>query len=517
MCGIIALFSEKKLENTYQNDFRESLKLLSTRGPDDLEYIISGKNHYGFTRLSINDTSINGMQPFRDDKGGVLLCNGEIYNHKELEKKYEIKIENTTSDCACLLPLYRKIGFNQMISELDGVFAIILFDNDKIHIGRDRVGVRPLFRSKIDTISSNFIIFASEAKCLDKFGGLIEQVSPGATVYDINDQYTPYPTPIPYKDINVNVEDMNDIFANIRRLLTQAVNKRLLSDRPIGCLLSGGLDSSIITSILCKLLGNKNVRTYSIGMKGSPDLKNAKIVADYLGTNHSEIVFSSTEGISKIKEVIYGIESADITTVRASVPMYMLSQYISKNTDDKVIFSGEGADEILCGYLYFHKAPSSYDLEKESVRLVNSLRYYDVLRADRCVSGSGLEIRVPFLDREFLDYCINLPGEIKGPMFKMEKYILRKAFEKYLPSSIVWRRKDGLSDGVSEFDKPWYSYIQEYAKEQVQYDSSKFISVEAQYYQEIFEKSFSNYRPNIPYWMHKWVETNNPSNREIEI
>lgn len=513
MCGILALFTQGSLNKLYNYDFLKSLELLDARGPDDSEYLVMGKNQYGFTRLSINDTTKNGMQPFTDDKDGVLLCNGEIYNHKELEQKYDIKVGNTSSDCACLLPLYRKIGFENMICEIDGVFAIILYDNNKVYIGRDRIGVRPLFMCKKD----NVILFSSEAKCLDNFSSSIDQVVPGFMSFNVNSEYIPYPTPIPYKKIPIEIEDMNNIFDNIRNILTKAVKKRLLSDRPIGCLLSGGLDSSIIASLLCKLLGNENVRTYSIGMTGSPDLKNAKVVADFLGTKHSEVKFTSEEGISAINDVIYTIESTDITTVRASVPMYLLSQYINKNTDDKVIFSGEGADELLCGYLYFHKAPSPKHLEEESVRLINNLRYYDVLRSDRCVSGSGLEIRVPFLDKEFVDYCINLPGEIKGPIFKMEKYILRKAFEDYLPASIIWRRKDGLSDGVSDFQKPWYSYIQEYAEHEVEYDPSKFISEEAQYYNEVFENNFNNFRPNISYWMHKWVETNNPSNREIDI
>jgi asparagine synthase (glutamine-hydrolysing) len=518
MCGVLALFTTHgSLLNHNLSNFTKALELLNARGPDTGKIIQHEKHIFGFTRLSINDLSENGMQPFVDGDS-ILMCNGEIYNHKQLEKKYDIHIENTTSDCACLLPLYKKIGFAEMIEELDGVFSIILYDGGHVYIGRDRIGVRPLFVCKKITQKASSLIFASEAKCLDLFGKDIQQVSCGSTLYTLGTDYTPFPDMISYKKHDIDIDNMDEIYGSLRKLLTSAVSKRLLSDRPVCALLSGGLDSSIITSILCKLLGRENVMTYSIGMEGSPDVEKARVVSEYLGTNHTEVIYDAIEGLSSIESVIYAIESYDITTVRASIPMYLLAQYIQKNSKNRVVFSGEGADEILCGYLYFHKAPTPDELEEESLRLIRNLRYYDVLRADRCISSAGLEIRVPFLDKDFVDYCVELPGEVKGPMFGMEKYILRKAFEEYLPKEIVWRRKDGLSDGVSSVQKPWYSVIEEFVKEEVEFDEELFLSEEAQYYKEVFMRNFKNYRPCVPYWMHKWIDNEkNPSNRMIQL
>jgi asparagine synthase (glutamine-hydrolysing) len=281
--------------------------------------------------------------------------------------------------------------------------------------------------------------------------------------------------------------------SKIEETLIQSVKDRLMSDRPIGCLLSGGLDSSLIASILCKLIGPNNVRTYSIGMKGSEDLKHASIVAKYLGTKHTEVFFTAEEGIKVIPAVIRDLESYDITTIRASIPMWLLAKYISNNTDDIVLFSGEGADELFCGYLYFHYAPSLKDLGDESSRLIKELHKYDVLRADRCISSHGLEIRVPFLDKRLVQLSQQSSSSLISPRNGIEKYVLRNSFKDgYLPDSVLWRRKDGMSDGVSGNNgKKWFEQIQEYVELEIkdnefEKNKSLFPSKEAYYYKKIF-------------------------------
>ena len=275
--------------------------------------------------------------------------------------------------------------------------------------------------------------------------------------------------------------------------------------------------------LLSKKLGANNVRTYSIGMKGSVDLKYAKKVADYLGTDHHEIVFTPEEGISAIPEVIYALESYDITTVRASIPMYLLGKWISKNTRDKVIFSGELSDELLCGYLYFHHAPSDKAAEDESKRLVSNVYKYDALRADRCISSHGLELRVPFADVNVLNYCMfTLSGKNKRPSDKVEKRLLRESFSGELPPDVLWRRKDGFSDGVSSMEKPWYIHIQDHID--TIYNTivpNNEVSKEAQYYKYLYELKYGGivYSPISEHWMPKWglVDKTNPSGRIIVV
>jgi asparagine synthase (glutamine-hydrolysing) len=287
----------------------------------------------------------------------------------------------------------------------------------------------------------------------------------------------------------------------------------------MGCLLSGGLDSSIVTAILVKFLGAKNVRTYSIGMKGSIDLFYARKVAEYLGTDHHEVIFTPEEGFAVIPEVIKTLASYDITTIRASVGMYLVSKYISQQSKDKVIFSGEGSDEIFQGYLYFHKAPSPEAGEQESLRLIEELHLYDVLRADRCISSNGLEPRVPFLDRKVVDLAMALPTNAKCPTNGIEKYALRKAFSGYLPDEIIWRRKDGFSDGVSSLQKSWYVYIQEYVDKLIpdHLMNPTFPSKEAFYYKLCFDHYFPKYDLVLPYWMPRWTGGKDPSGRLVTV
>jgi asparagine synthase (glutamine-hydrolysing) len=460
------------------------------------------------------DNSDMGMQPFiLGDK--ILLCNGEIFNYKELQKEYKLDCKSK-SDCEVILHLVNKVGFEKAVRLLRGDFAFTLLDRNNVYFARDRIGVRPLFYGR--TKSGN-MAFASYARALSGFCKNIIHMKPGYGVYNRDTDK------LVLKDyVFPEVKSVSEkcIYGKVRDTLIESVKLRLMSDRPIGCLLSGGLDSSLITSILCRLLGAENVRTYSIGMEGSLDLKNAKIVADYLGTQHTEVLFTPREGFDAIPKVIEDLESYDITTIRASVGMWLLARYISKNTEDIVLFSGEGADELLAGYLYFHSCPTSEELEKESLRLVKELYLYDALRADRCISSHGLELRVPFLDTKMIDLCLSLPGSIRGAINGIEKQLLRTSFsDGFLPKEVLWRRKDGFSDGVSgNKGKKWFEQIQEFVDLFIideNYDNT-FPSKEAQYYKKLYDNIFPTYQPKYNYWMPKWVETNgDPSGRILEI
>jgi len=520
MCGILGI-SIKNTEIDKEN-IGKSYLMLSNRGPDSGNLIIESDKILGFRRLAIMDQSEKGNQPFTLG-GNILLCNGEIFNHLELTEKYNINCESS-SDCECIIHLYHKLGFEKMIEELSGDFAIILFTPKKIYFGRDRIGVRPLFYGF--TRSGNFAL-ASYARALNTYCTNINPVIPGWGEFDLETNKLSFHD---YRSVKLEEIDFplsENISENIQFLLVSAVKSRLMSDRPIGCLLSGGLDSSLITSILCKLIGPQNVRTYSIGMVGSEDLRNAQIVANYLGTQHQEINFTPQEGFEAIREVIRDLESYDITTVRASVGMWLLAKFIKNNSDDVVLYSGEGSDELFAGYLYFHYAPNPSELRNESLRLIKQLHMYDVLRADRCISSHGLELRVPFLDRDLVNYCKLLGGNVIKPLRGIEKYLLRNSFngEDYLPPQILWRRKDGMSDGISgSGKKKWFEQIQEFVELEVsdaEYGLYKklFPSKEAYYYKKIFKEIFhKNYEPVIDYWLPKWIETGgDPSGRLLQV
>jgi asparagine synthase (glutamine-hydrolysing) len=520
MCGILGIYCKNQEQDI--EEIEKSFEMLSNRGPDCSCLIKTTEEILGFKRLSIVDTTMKGIQPFISKQNNKLLCNGEIFNHKILEKEHEIKCESK-SDCECILHLYEKNGFESAVNSLNGDFAILLKTNTKLFFARDRVGVRPLFCGK--TRSGN-IAFASYARALINYCSDIEQIKPGWGFYDSVSNKIFFNNYISFDSVTYP----SDLFS-INRMLTKSVKDRLMSDRSIGCLLSGGLDSSLITSILCRLIGPEKVRTYSIGMKGSKDLKYAKKVSDFLGTNHTEVLFTPQEGFDCIPKVISDLESYDITTIRASVGMWLLAKHISEQTDDIVLFSGEGADEIFCGYLYFHHAPSAKEAQVESARLVNQMYLYDVLRADRCISSFGLELRVPFLDRNILEFSKNVESGKKIPKNGIEKHILRKAFDKhysfdknYLPDEVLWRRKDGLSDGVSgDNGKKWFEEIQEFVDHEIsdaEYEESKvkFPSKEAFYYKKKYDEMFPNYQPKYDYWLPKWVDHGgDPSGRILKV
>jgi len=545
MCGIFSLFSK----NLSQLDFEQIKKCfdkIKKRGPDSSHLVsLTDEGSYqsvffGFHRLSINDLSEKGNQPFVDDEL-ILICNGEIYNSKKLKSDFMIET-NSSSDCEVILHLYRLLGIDGVIELLDGVFAFVLYDKsiNTVYAGRDPIGVRPLFY-QIDS-DLNFAI-ASEAKALE--GLLISPIHqlPGGHYMTINSNtygFTLYHN-IQTESSEPEISNSVYIQQNIKTYLIKAIEKRLMSDRDIGCLLSGGVDSSIVAGILSEIYKKKGktIKTFSIGFPDSEDLKYARKVAEYIGSDHYEKIISYEEALNAIPDVIKTLESYDITTIRASIGMYLLSKYISENFSEKVIFSGEGADEILCGYLYFHYAPSEEDLFLDSRRLVKNLPYFDVLRADRTTAAHGLELRVPFLDLDLVNFCMSISGKYRKPQelcdpfseeakkINIEKYHLRAPFGGLIPNDIIWRRKEGFSDGVGSLTKPWYKHIEEFVDTKISKTNfeilkychdKKFPSKEAWYYYQIFMSEFFYLKNPIPYyWMPKWQKTTNPSGREMPI
>ena len=518
MCGIFFYVSELSQELNYEELIKSSDKC-NHRGPDSTKHLTIKQNdkrvHFSFHRLAINGLTEDGDQPMKikQYKNKTVICNGEIYNFKELAKKYNFELV-TGSDCEILLHLSSILPINDFIYELDGVFSFLIYDSldESIVIGHDPLGVRPLYWFRNEDNST--IGISSELKSLYDIKGdnKIEFYPPGTySIYYLKTNmihtYSYYRFIYPIINDNETL-----ILKNIYKLLTEAVNKRLISERPIGCLLSGGLDSSIITSIVCKFLNPSDVKTFSIGLKDSPDLIAAEKVSKYLGTDHTSVVVSESDMLNAIESTIYQIESRDITTIRASVPMFLLSQYIRDNTNIKVILSGEGSDEASGSYLYFHNAPNSDEFHKETIRLLKDVRMFDVLRADKTTSGAGLELRVPFFDKDFLNYYMGINPEFKVVRDGIEKYLLRKAFENDLPQEIIRRTKDGFSDGVSKLDRPWYEIIDEYSK-------SKGYPNEKEMYHSIFNKYYPDCKNIIPYdWMPKWTENvgNNPSGRLLK-
>lgn len=532
MCGI---FFIKKNDNISKEKVEKEFNKSKNRGgipPDDVQFYEMGNYYLGFHRLSINGLDNNSNQPFY--KNGIyVICNGEIYNHKELYSKLGIK-QLTNSDCEIIIDLYLLYSINYFINILDGVFSFIIYDSRKdcVLVGRDPFGIRPmfcdinynLFSSELKQISNltdeNIIQFpAGHYLIIDNFNN-VKNLYRFHTLYDTNLAYCPQ-----YNSYNSYNNVKNFYCSIIRNSLILAVKKRLLSDRPIACLLSGGLDSSLITSIVVKLMKNitsNKIETYAIGLPGSPDLKYARKVADYLETDHKEILLTENEFFDAIPEVIEKIESYDTTTVRASVGNYLIAKYISQNSKAKVIFNGDGSDELTGGYLYFHKAPSRLSFDNEVKNLLNNIHYFDVLRSDRCISSCGLEPRTPFLDKSFVNIYLSIPDEYRIlDSNHIEKKLLRDSFTDFLPQEILYRKKEAFSDGVSAEKNSWYSIIQNklntyHAKNKYENFHNIPTTKEQMYYRDIFEKLYPNRSNVIPYfWMPKWCNTNDPSARTI--
>ena len=522
MCGIFSY----KGKNESLESLKDSIDLIKYRGPDNSKYKIFEDNVlFGFHRLSIVGISESGNQPLfhPEDNNLSLICNGEIYNFKKLANKYNFNLQSG-SDCEIILHLYKKLGIEKTVKELDGVFMFVLYDETKnvLFSARDPFGVRPGFIG----YKNNDIYIASEVKPIAKYCDKILPFKPGTWFSSDNiNQFNSF-----YKLSFENILNENEIFENIKKILTESVKKRLMSERKIGCLLSGGLDSSLIAALVAKYGDNSNLDTFSIGMPGSVDLYYADIVAKHIGSNHHHVEISSKEFLSAIEEVIYKIESYDITTVRASIGNYLVSKYIKNNTDCKVIFNGDGSDEVCCGYFYLKNAPDMLSLQNESKRLIEEIHLFDVLRSDRSISSNGLEPRTPFLDKQFVQYYFSIAPELKkfDGVNKIEKYLLRQSFKEdnLLPKEILWRNKCAFSDGVSNQKNSWHTIIKSYFEEKISDDEfNKCLekykhcppnSKESYYYRKVFDKYFSCHEKLIPhYWMPNWSNVIDPSAREL--
>ena len=557
----------------------------------------------GFHRLAINGLNSKSNQPLILDDI-TLVCNGEIYNYKELYEMMGV-VPTTDSDCEVIVHLYKHYGIDHTLQMLDGVFSFILCDYDvnsdyaKTYIARDPYGVRPLYMlyhdndlsEKMSKLKENLMNsmmnedafdasnntinieigtdiynrnnkllgFASEIKMLHGFkteNFSIEHFEPGTYIQYILPHvvsadwiffkkerfHTTGFNSVMYNMVDIkNKKEMNVVYKNIQHYFTNAVKKRCyITERPIACLLSGGLDSSLVTALVNeyhKEISDKPLETYSIGLEGSEDLKHAKIVADYLNTKHTEIIIKEADFIDAINEVIYTIESYDTTTVRASIGNYLLGKYISENSNAKVIFNGDGSDELCGGYLYMYECPDEVEFDKETRRLLKDIYAFDVLRSDKCISSHGLEPRTPFLDRSWVQYYLSIHPSLRfhPKNKKCEKYLLRTAFSKeqfknkdgnpLLPDEIIWRTKEAFSDGVSKSSRSLYEIIQEYIynsiDEEKRNNKNIVISksdIEKRYYKFLFNAHYKGVNNIIPYyWMPKYVDATDASARTLNI
>lgn len=473
MCGIVCTFNIKRSEESLRPQILKMSKTIRHRGPDWSGIFSNDKAIMAHERLSIVDPESGGQPLYSKDRKLVLAVNGEIYNHREIRKHFEGKYEFLTqSDCEVILALYREKGPN-FLEDLNGIFAFALYDieNNCFLIGRDHIGIIPLYQGW-DKDGAYYV--ASELKALEGYCNKIEEFLPGQYFYSPDEQ----PTQWYHRDWMEydNVKDNTSSVETLRKALEDAVERQLMSDVPYGVLLSGGLDSSIISAVAKKFAarriesGNKEeawwprLHSFAIGLEGSPDLAAARKVAEHIGSIHHEIHYTVQEGLDAIRDVIYHIETYDVTTVRASTPMYLLARYI-KSMGVKMVLSGEGADEIFGGYLYFHKAPNAREFHEETVRKLGKLHLYDCLRANKSLAAWGVEGRVPFLDKEFLDVAMRLnPRDKMACNGKIEKHILREAFQDYLPREIAWRQKEQFSDGVGY---SWIDSLKAIANEKV--------------------------------------------------
>jgi asparagine synthase (glutamine-hydrolysing) len=457
MCGIVGVFDLKVNHTELRSAVLKMSKKVRHRGPDWSGIFYCEKAILAHERLSIVDPQ-SGRQPlYSKDKNLVLAVNGEIYNHQYIRRKYENTYEfQTHSDCEVILPLYRDKG-PAFLEEMNGIFAFALYDREKdsYFIARDHIGIIPLYMGWDQF--GNFYV-ASELKALEGVCKRIEEFLPGHYLYSREGVMKKWYSRdwMDYEAVKNNSTSITDL----RRALEASVHRQLMSDVPYGVLLSGGLDSSIVSAVAKKFAPKRiesddkteawwpQLHSFAVGLTGSPDLAAARKVADHIATVHHEINFTVEEGLDAIRDVIYHIETYDVTTVRASTPMYLLARVI-KSMGVKMVLSGEGADEIFGGYLYFHKAPDPKAFHEETVRKLSKLHLYDCLRANKSLAAWGVEGRVPFLDKEFMDVAMRLnPADKMISGERIEKWILRKAFEDYLPASVAWRQKEQFSDGV---------------------------------------------------------------------
>jgi asparagine synthase (glutamine-hydrolysing) len=543
MCGIWALLYNIK-QKYDQNNIPSPSYLIDNysnapkkRGPDQTQFILQENVYMKFHRLSINGLDKISMQPFNFQNKVFVMCNGEIYNHKELESLYNIKCQ-THSDCEIIGWLYFHYRNQpQKIFELlDGVFSIFIYDAEKnvCVISRDRFGIRPLYISKHKHYPNSISIISSTLSGTNHPDFISRQFPPNSTMLmDLNESGSE----MLYKHELINKIGFKSLISEsfilslLNSLFTRAVQKRLMSDRKVCCLLSGGLDSSLVTSLVWRYKfqhSGELLDTFTIGMEGATDVENAKIVADFLGTNHTLITPTKDEFLGAIEEVIEHIETYDTTTVRASIGNYLISKYISNNTDNIVVFNGDGSDELFGGYMYFHNAPSATEYHTENIRLLNDIHHFDVQRSDRSISSNGLEPRTPFLDHDMTSFWLNINPTIRMAKGKIEKYWLRKAFDNdknaYLPDEILWRTKEAFSDGVSSKEDSLHKMIQNYISKKMEEegivnDGSHDLD-ETFYYHYIYNKIFPNKDDAVAdyMWLPKWSgDQKDPSARQLDI
>ena len=546
MCGIVCAFDLKDTSDNIRPNILKMVKKVRHRGPDWSGIYSSNNAIIAHERLAIVDPT-SGKQPIiSDDNKKAIAVNGEIYNHLELRNKYASDYKfKTNSDCEIILALYKKRKYD-FLNELNGIFSFALYDSndDTYFIARDHMGIIPLY---IGWDKKGTLYVASELKSLEGVCSKIELFPPGHYLDSYNKGYTKWYNPewVEYD----NVSNSKTSIKHLHDSLSSAVKRQLMSDVPYGVLLSGGLDSSI-TSALAKRFSSKRIESgdtqdawwpqlhsFSVGLKGSPDLKAAKLVSKHIGTIHHEIIFTIQEGVDALRDVIYHLETYDITTIRASTPMYLMARAI-KSLGIKMVLSGEGADELFGGYLYFHKAPSSEEFHNETVRKLNKLHQYDCLRANKSLAAWGIEGRVPFLDKEFMEVAMNInPKDKMINNDRIEKWVLRKAFEEYLPKEVLWRQKEQFSDGVGY---SWIDALKELVSKEVSDEQMKLASKkypinppqnkEEYYYRAIFEEHFPSDAaaksvPSVPSvacsspqaleWDESFKNQNDPSGRSI--
>ena len=506
MCGIVAVFDLKISHTELRTSVLKMSKKVRHRGPDWSGIFYCDRAILAHERLSIVDPQSGGQPLYSKDRNLILAVNGEIYNHQEIRNRYEATYEfQTHSDCEVILPLYREKG-PAFLEEMNGIFAFALYDREKdcYFIARDHIGIIPLYMGWDQF--GNFYV-ASELKALEGVCKKIEEFLPGHYLFSRDGVMKKWYTR-DWMDYTA-VENNTTSIDHLRSAMEASVHRQLMSDVPYGVLLSGGLDSSVVSAIAKKYAprriesGDKaeawwpQLHSFAIGLIGSPDLAAARKVADHIGTVHHEINFTIEEGLDAVRDVIYHIETYDVTSVRASTPMYLMARVI-KSMGVKMVLSGEGADEIFGGYLYFHKAPNPKALHEETVRKLSKLHLYDCLRANKSLAAWGVEGRVPFLDKEFLDVAMRLnPSDKMVAKDRIEKWVLRKAFEDYLPESVAWRQKEQFSDGVGY---NWIDSLKALTSKEVsdeQLANAKFrfpinppMSKEEYYYRSIFSDHF---------------------------
>ncbi len=540
MCGIWCCLGEQ-----YLDILNKCMATLKARGPEGTRVAhFGGTGVLGFTRLAINGLNESGMQPMYRGENLAWVCNGEIYNWKALAKQYELS-NVSGSDCEILGELYERfcelsIPLEEFFRALDGVFAIIIFDlkRGRAVIGRDPYGVRPLYTA----VSERGLLYGSEMKSLIAAGGKISPFLPGHyMVVDFSGKYRGESRQyhhIPFLKIPL-LEDETEAKRAVAHALTEAVKKRMMTDRSeLAVTLSGGLDSSLIAALVARELkaqGKATLKTFSIGMAGSTDLFYARKVADWIQSDHTEIVLTPEEFFAAIPQVIYDIESFDTTTVRASVGNWLVAKAIRETSACKIVFNGDGSDEVWGSYLYFNSAPSDHAYEGEVARLLGDIHMFDVLRSDRSISSHGLEPRTPFLDKQFVAVARSVSTELRRPVrgVRPEKWLLREAFKNsgLLPPDVLWRQKEAFSDGVSGTEKSWYQITQEMALKKVgdaweteaarRYPTDSPDTPEKFYYRQLYDEKYGaiTAEVNVPYfWMPRWSPgVKDPSARTLAV